>query len=875
MAKKIAVIDGNSLMHRAYHAIHTPMVAKDGTPTNAIFGFLQMFCKLIESTNPDAVVCAFDKGKPEHRLAELPQYKAQRPHMDEELRVQFPVIEELLESMNVPVIVYPGWEGDDILGTIAARNEKLGYQTLLVTGDKDACQLVTDLTCIVHTKKGISDVEVLDPSAVMEKYGVTPSQFRDYLGLMGDASDNIPGVPGIGPKTATSMLQKYNDIEGVYDHIDEFKGKQKEKLEENKDLAFLSRQIATIVTDLDFECDLEGLSFPDFNPEHVSDAFGKYSLVSPLTRVLKLSGATPTSQKLSLTLGAFLDPEEWKSHVSDACSRGERIGCAFEKSNQDTIFGMQLDMCFTTSAGNILLSDQDAKEALIFCLQNGTLTSLDAKETLQLVYPPDSSMKAEISRDELYAAQIFDISLAAYALQSTVSSYTYETLAEAYLDSSLPDYESHGEVLALHATLCRILADKLEEALSYDKSETVYNTIDMPLVPVLVQMERIGLPLDIEHLKDIGEEAKQKLSGLASRIYEIAGEEFNIDSPKQLAHILFEVMGIVPIKKNQRGYSTDASVLKELSKTHEIAHLVIEYREISKIKGTYIDSLPNSRGGDKRLHTVFHETVTATGRLSSSDPNLQNIPVRSDFGRQIRTCFVPLEAGDVFLSADYSQIELRLLAHLSQDPHLIEAFNSGTDFHAQTAARVFGKDVTDITPELRSRAKAVNFGIVYGQQAFGLSQTLDIPRKEAQEMIDMYFAAYPKVREFLDSIVEGAKEAGFAETIYGRKRHIPELRSKNKQVYGVGERTAMNHPMQGTAADIIKLAMIDVQKKLNEGNFASQLLLQVHDELDFSVPKIEIESVSALVKEAMEGIVSLSVPLSVDISYGANWAEAH
>ena len=480
-----------------------------------------------------------------------------------------------------------------------------------------------------------------------------------------------------------------------------------------------------------------------------------------------------------------------------------------------------------------------------------------------------------MSDGEVLSADGFDLSVAGYVLNSSLSAYTYDSLMEALAASTLPEAETDAERAAIRATAARLLKGLLEEALKKDGSWDAYADIDLPLVGVLAVMERVGAAIDAERLEALGREAQAEVDGLTAQIYELAGEPFNLSSPKQLAHILFEVLELPPVKKNQRGYSTDAKVLTELSAIHPLPDLILRYREFSKIKNTYIDALPRMRAADGRVHTQFNETVTTTGRLSSSDPNLQNIPVRTEFGRQIRSCFVPLRAGELFLSADYSQIELRLLAHLSGDEHLVAAFNSGADFHASTASRVFGLPVEAVTPELRSRAKAVNFGIVYGQQAFGLSQTLDIPVAEAREMIDRYFEAYPGVRTYLDETVAEARERGFAETMLGRKRHIPELKSSNGQQRAFGERTAMNHPMQGSAADIIKMAMNEVQRRLLAEDFEAQLMIQVHDELDFSVPAGEVERLAAMVKEVMEGVVSLKVPLIADVSWGPTWAEAH
>lgn len=875
MSKKIAVIDGNSLMHRAYHAVQTPMTAKDGTPTNAVFGFLSMLCKFIEIAEPDAIVCAFDAGKPTHRIEALAQYKAQRPPMDEELRVQFPVMEELLAAMAVPVVKVPGWEGDDILGTIAARDEELGYETLLVTGDKDAYQLAGELTRIVTTKKGITDITVNGPAEVEERYGVTPAQFIDYLGLMGDSSDNIPGVPGIGPKTATKLLQAYGSIEGIYEHIGELKGKQRENLENNCETAFLSREIATIVRDLDFPLDLENASFPAFDAADVEEAFGKYQLASPLARVLALIDAEPPSRELEFALAPELAGADGAAEVARAIAAGETIGVAFVDPEQVSLFDDGAAAAFVTDKACVTASGEEALDLFASIVRDGAFCALDVKADVHRVYPADTAEAARVTASEVLSMRGFDLGLAGYVLNSSTSAYTYDSLMESMAGATLPAAETDAERAAIQATAARMLQGLLEEALRKDETWGAYADIDLPLVGVLACMERVGAAIDVPRLTELGERAQAEVDELTAQIYELAGETFNLSSPKQLAHILFEVLELPAKKKNQRGYSTDAKVLKELSAIHPLPDLILRYREFSKIKTTYIDALPRMRAADGRVHTQFNETVTTTGRLSSSDPNLQNIPVRTDFGRQIRSCFTPLAEGELFLSADYSQIELRLLAHLSADEHLVAAFNSGADLHTSTAARVFGLAPEDVTPQLRSRAKAVNFGIVYGQQAFGLSQSLDIPMVEAKEMIDRYFEVYPGVRAYLDDTVAAAKESGFAETMFGRKRHIPELKSSNGQQRGFGERTAMNHPMQGTAADIIKMAMNEVQRRLLAEDFKAQLMIQVHDELDFSVPEGEVERLAAMVSEVMESVADLRVPLLVDVSWGPTWAEAH
>ena len=874
MPKKVAVIDGNSLMHRAYHAVPPTMNAPDGTPTNAVFGFMSMLIKFVEMAQPDAIVCAFDAGKPAFRMQALEQYKAQRPPMDEELRAQFPLIEDLLGSMNIPVVKLEGWEGDDVLGTVSARDEELGYETLLVTGDKDAYQLASDLTRIVTTKKGITDVVIYGPDEVFERYGVTPAQFPDFLGLMGDSSDNIPGVPGIGQKTAAKLLARFGSMDGIYENLGELKGKQLENLQNNKDQAYLSRTVATIVRDVEFPLDLESTHFPSFTEEQVTEGFRKLRFNAHLAKVLALAGMKAAPQKPAVAKGEVLDPSEAAALVEGAIASGEQIAIALEESAQASLFP-EVRLCFAVGERAVITQGERAEELLARVVREGRFAAHEVKKLLQTIYPADSGVPARVTDDEVRSARFFDVALAAYALNSSARGYELGALVEEHCEGVLPEAKDDDARLVLDARAIQTLVAPLRRALEEDGTLDAYERIDVPLVAVLAVIERTGAAIDADRLAQLGRETGTAVDALRAQIVELAGEDFNVDSPKQLGHILFEVIGLTPKKKNQRGYSTDASVLKELAKEHELPGLVLRYRELAKIKSTYIDALPRLRGEDGRVHTTFNETVTTTGRLSSSDPNLQNIPVRTDFGRQIRACFVPLAEGEVFLSADYSQIELRLLAHLSGDEGLIEAFCSGEDFHAKTASRVFGLPVEEITPELRSRAKAVNFGIVYGQQAFGLAQSLDIPFGEAKEMIDRYFEAYPGVRTYLDETVAQAKRDGFAITMFGRKRHIPELRASNATTRAFGERTAMNHPMQGSAADIIKLAMTEVDRRLAEGGFKAKLLLQVHDELDFSVPTDEVDAVATLAKEVMESTAQLKVPLIADVSWGANWAEAH
>ncbi|MDO4399972.1 MAG: DNA polymerase I [Coriobacteriia bacterium] len=893
MPKTIAVIDGNSLMHRAYHAVPPTMNAPDGTHTNAVFGFLSMLFKFIDTAKPDAIFCAFDVGKPKFRLELMEKYKAQRPPMDQELREQFPVIDDVLTALGIPVVKMPGWEGDDILGSIAAQAEARGWDCLLVTGDKDANQLATEHVSIVNTKKGISDIIIYTPAMVQEKYGVSPEQFPDFLGFMGDKVDNIPGVPGIGEKTAAKLLQRFGSMEGVYENLGELKGKQKENIENNREEAFLSRTVATIVTDLELpaEVDLEGTAFPSFDADEVRAAFAKIGMRTHLVKALRYAGvdegpeaqAAQQAVKIEFDASAVLHDDAAKAFVDEAAALGKTVGVAWREGERDSLFGSGMEVAVSGADGVAALSGDDAVWALQTLLRSATVVAYDFKALVQAVFPKDSSLPADVDAKTVARAHFFDVTLAAYALDSGAKDYPLADLADRYLHAALPETgDDEQAALALEAVTLRLLRDALQKALDDDGSLAVYRDFDAPLVPVLAQMERTGAALDTDALAELGTFANERIVEYRQQIFEAAGEEFNIDSPKQVGHILFEVMGMKALKKTARGFSTDASVLTKLAESADLANghpevpqLILDYREFAKVQSTYIDALPKMRAGDGRIHTSFNETVTTTGRLSSSDPNLQNIPVRTDFGRHIRECFVPLAPGERFLSADYSQIELRLLAHLSEDEHLIAAFKSGEDFHAETAARVFGVPVADVTPQMRSRAKAVNFGIVYGQQAYGLSQSLRISFGEAQEMIDRYFSVYPQVRAYLDAVVAKAAETGYAETMFGRKRHIPELMEGNRQRRQFGERTAMNHPMQGSAADIIKKAMADVQRKLAAGGYGAKMLLQVHDELCFSVPEAEMDAVRDLVKETMEGVVDLRVPLVVDAQYGDNWGQAH
>ena len=913
--KVVAVIDGNSLMHRAFHAVPPTMNAPDGRPTNAIFGFLNMFLKMIDALGPDAVLCAFDRGRPQVRMDMLPQYKAQRPPMDPGLRQQFPMVKELLDRIHVPILEAEGWEGDDILGTCARLGEQAGCDMLLVTGDRDMYQLSTEHVKIVGTKKGLSDVMIMTPESVQDLYGgITPNLVPDFYGLKGDSSDNIPGVPGIGPKKASALIAQYGSLDEVIAHADEVKGKMGENLRAHIDDALLSRKVATILTNAPVEVDFSAVAFPAYTADDVAAALGEVGIGAMQNRFIALlSGdaahitAMPGFElpvmRVTVDAATGEGAEDAARELARAIEAGEWVAATVDEDKEsDALFGLARTLWVATSealiacnepegalSASVQLPGIDCEHGLIagvlaHLFAVAQVVSPDMKALLHELAPIDSVRPQLMDPLDADPARIFDTTVAAYLLDSSRSDFSDAYMAETYLDrASLPAVAGEDGALedapapaARAAALALAVREPLAAALAADGAEEVFTQIEMPLVPVLVAMERAGMLVDPDRLSGLSAGLAGEIDELGAKIHELAGEKFNISSPMQLSHILFDVMGLPTkgLKKTQRGYySTNAKVLDDFARDNEFVRLVLEYREKAKIKSTYLDALGPLRRGDGRVHTTYNQTITATGRLSSSNPNLQNIPTRSALGHTVKTAF-SAGAGKVFVAVDYSQIELRLLAHLSGDAHLVAAFNEGEDFHAETAARVFGVPVGEVTPELRSRAKAVNFGIVYGQQAYGLSQVLDIPQREAKAMIDAYFSAYPGVRTYLDQTVEDARRDGYAETMYGRRRPIPELKMKNPVQRGFGERTAMNHPMQGTAADIIKIAMVRVSRRLREEGLAARLVLQVHDELDFECPADEVERLCAMVRDVMENVARLRVPLIADASYGETWAEA-
>ena len=882
--RKICVIDGNALMHRAFHAISTSLRSSDGTPTNAVFGFFNMFCKFVSELKPDVTLCTFDHGKATHRLELFGDYKANRPKMDDDLRVQFPVVEEVLHSMDVPIIVEEGWEGDDVMGTISKMCSDNNLTCYLVTGDKDMNQLVANNIFTVTTDRKAKDVIIRDSEAVKARFGVRPDQIIDYLAIVGDHADNIPGVEGIGEKGAAQLLEKYGTLDKIYENLSDFKGKRLENLINHKDDAYLSQKLATINTELNLDLDLNSIQSFNYDENALNETLEQFELrataasFKKMMNVLKLNESDNLETSDNLAIPDFIDFDEARKLIEKAILDGESVGASLvfptkaylkkHPEGSDTV-GISTDKLITCT------SCDEARSLIELSLKKSLLVAYDVKEVAELAYPHDSSVVSNLTEEEMLHAKTFDVHVCSNMLDSYKTFRTQEeffsSLNRAYsVDDDICKRASEFAYLSLFEK------GEQEKKLEADPPlKKLFFELEVPLTNVLSIIERNGCRLNDDTLRNLKDLCDEQISELSEKIFDLAGHDFKIESPAQLSIVLFQEMGIKPLKKNKSGYSTDAKVLKELSEEHEICNFVIKHRELSKLKSTYIEALPKIRLSDNLVHTKFNQAVTATGRLSSSDPNLQNIPVRTDLGRKIREAFVPLNDGELFMSADYSQIELRLLAHLSEDEHLIDAFQSGRDFHTQTASRIFGVSESEVTSAMRSKAKAVNFGIIYGQQAFSLSKQLGVSYGEAKDIIDRYYYSYPQVRVFLDTVVSDATRDGFAKTMFGRKRMIPELQSQNKQIQAFGQRTAMNHPMQGSAADIIKMAMIKLADEMVKRDLKSKILIQVHDELDLSVVEGEYEEVCALVKEIMENTTKLKVPLTVDISSGKNWSEAH
>lgn len=880
MEKRLIIIDGNSIINRAFYAL-PDMSNSEGLKTNAIFGFVRMMFKIIEDYQPTHMSVAFDKKAPTFRHKQYADYKAGRKKMPDELAQQLQPLKDLLDKFNINRLELEGYEADDLIGTVARLGEENDFKVYIVTGDKDAIQLASNKTTTLITKKGVGEVEEYDYDSVLERYEMTPTQFIDLKGLMGDKSDNIPGVPGVGEKTGIKLLKQYSTIENLIEHTDELKGSIKKKIEENKDLALMSKELATIITNVPIEVKLEDLEYGDYNKDDVVEKFKEFGFTSLITKLLDIEGGETTiKEEIDLKI-------EHLDNVEDFIKKAEEnkkviIDVIGKEGN---ILDKRVLYVFLSLDGNeIYYVNEDELPQIKTLLSNPEIKKhgYDLKEDYILLKPYEIELN---SMD-------FDITIAEYLIDSKSStSYECSAIAMKYLTRKIKSKEDllgkgakakkfdEIEFDELSVYIGDILNTvngvypKMEENLKETEMDGLFYHVEMPLVEVLGSMEYIGMKVDKDQLNELKEKFTTIINELENEIFELAGEPFNINSPKQLGVVLFEKLGLPVIKKTKTGYSTNAEVLEKLRDKHEIIDKITEYRQIVKLNSTYVEGLLkiiNPKTG--RIHSSFNQTITTTGRISSTEPNMQNIPVKTEMGRDIRKVFVADENCKL-VDADYSQVELRVLAHMSGDENMIDAFKHGEDIHSKTASQIFDVDIKDVTSKQRIEAKAINFGIIYGKTDFGLSQDLNIPVTTAKAYIDSYFNKYPKIKEFMDEAVESATETGYATTILNRRRYIPEIKASNFIVRNQGKRFAMNAPIQGSAADIIKVAMVNVYNKLKENNMKSRLILQVHDELIVEAVDEELEMAEKIVREEMENAQSMDVKLDVDLNTGDSWYE--
>ena len=878
---KLLLIDGNSIINRAFYGImgSKMLMTEDGTYTNAVYGFLSILFKELDDIKPEYLVVAFDLKAPTHRHKMYDKYKANRHGMPEELAMQMPILKETLKAMNVCIIEKEGYEADDILGTLAKWGQKEELEVTVLTGDRDSFQLIDKniKVRIPRTKMGKTETEDYTVGKIEEEYGLEPLDLIEVKGLMGDTSDNIPGVPGVGEKTALNLIKQYKSIDEVYNHIDEQKGKLKEKLSENKDLAYLSRTLGTIDINAPIEKDLGAFQVEEWNKPEVLEIFKKLKFNRFIDRfaLQENIGATSFSDsQINTEIEHEKIVDKTKLAELKQQIQGNKAMYYYLTEEKFIIYSPKTNKCF--SIENI----QDFKD--IFEDKNILKCSYKQKEEFIILWNKGIEAKN----------LMFDIAIAGYILNSNINKYTIEYLANEYINFDIAEYLSNTEETGVEQItlfdnaeepkedktyiysyaiykLYNVLTQKMEEAGSID----LFNKIEMPLTEVLASMQYEGIYIDKQELLDFGKELQEKIDILTQEIYELTGEEFNINSTKQLGEILFEKLKLTAKKKTKTGYSTDVDVLEKIKYEHPVIEKILEYRQLQKLNSTYVEGLIPYIDETGRIHSKFHQTVTTTGRISSTDPNLQNIPTRMELGRKLRKVFKP-EQGYIFVDADYSQIELRVLAHISKDKNMIEAFCNNEDIHAQAASKVFNIPLEEVTKEERTKAKAVNFGIVYGISEFGLGEQLGVSRKKAKEYIEQYLDKYSGIKEFMTNIVEETKEKGYVETLYHRRRYVPELKSNNYMVRQFGGRVAMNTPIQGTAADIMKIAMINVYNKLKENNLKSKLIVQVHDEILVETLESEKEQVKQIVKEEMENVIKLKVPLLAEVEEGYNWYEA-
>jgi DNA polymerase I len=880
--EKFIIIDGNSLLYRAFYAL--PLLQnRRGEHTNAIYGFTNMLLKLLEEEEPDYVAVAFDPPKPSFRVRIDQSYKAQREKTPAELGEQIQRTRELLEAMRIPVFEVEDFEADDVIGTLADYFAREKHRVTVVSGDADLLQLVGDRITVMLTKKGISQMERYDQALLKEQYGLSPEQVIDFKALKGDPSDNIPGVPGIGDKTARSLLEKYGTLEKIYENIDQLKGKLADNLQKYRDQLYTGRDLVTLRRDVPVELDREDCRFNEPDYERLLPLLAELEFKSLLARLKPGVNEKFMQSDRNLQAEQLKTPDDL-SRILDGLEEGASLALQVELSGgwpywKQPVFALAIaldpDKSYYLDPSAFGKEEIKIWKCLADTRKKGiALLVHNAKLWHHLFL--DQGLKPPLF--------IFDTQLAAYLADPARGGYDLPGLLQFYLGLETgqnsgrkkeePDFSLRGPQLAEDARRLYPLRETLEGQLKEQELESLLYDLEMPLAAVLARMERQGMTVDIDYLRDLSSEICSRLEELAVNIYAQAGEEFNLNSPQQLSKILFDKLQLPEIRKTKTGRSTDARVLEELAFHHEIAALLLHYRQLTKLEGTYLSGLIDLVDlREKKIYTTFNQAATATGRLSSSDPNLQNIPIRLEEGRRIRRAFIPSGKGKIFFAADYSQVELRILAHLSQDPILVEAFKTGQDIHRRTAAEVNGIALEEVTPLMREKAKAVNFGIIYGSSDYGLAQGLKIPRAEAKAYIDSYFDRYRGVKEYMTMITEQAREMGYVMTMMNRRRYLPEIRSSNHNIRSFAERMALNTPIQGSAADIIKLAMLKIDQIIGEGGFKAAMLLQIHDELLFEIEEAELNFFAPMIKREMEQAYTLSVPLQVDLKWGCNWEE--
>jgi DNA polymerase-1 len=833
---ELFLVDGNNLAYRAFFALPEELATTEGFPTGALLGFTNMLFKLLSDYRPKGVAVAWDT-RPVHRAAQAEAvevvYKQGRPRMPDLLAEQFPHFRPIVEAFGYRNLEFEGWEADDVIATLATRADEEGIKTCVVSTDRDAFQLVSENVCLMMTPRGVSDVNVYTPDRVEARYGIRPDQIPDFIGLKGDTSDNIPGVPGIGDKTAGQLVAQYGSLEGVLEHVDELSPARRKNLTEFADQARAAKALATMRRDLELDSDPAELVLAPPDRAELRETFRRFEFRALLGRVDELDEAVPARERISAGTAVA-----WREEPSNSLLQSpDPVGIAADEGRIALALGDE-----------VVVSQRPER-------LEGTFVAHDAK-----------ALRVDAADDTMILAYLIEPARSEYLLDDLAAEYAVEAVAE-------PEAEEETARLVRHAAVTLRLRDPLLQRVRERGAEPLYRDVEMPLVGVLAQMEVAGVRIDTYRMGEITARLADRVEELESRAYELAGEEFVLGSPQQLGRVLFEKLELTVGRKGKTGYSTDAKVLRAIREEHEIVAVVEEWRELSKLLNTYLRPLPDMIGEDGRLHTTFNQTVAATGRLSTTNPNLQSIPIRTELGREIRSAFVA-EPGARLISADYSQIELRILAHVSGEPKLREAFERGEDIHTATAAEVLGVEPAKLTPGERSIAKMINFGIVYGISAFGLSENLEIPREQAQEYIDAYLARFPFVQDFIQRTIEQAERDGYVTSLLGRRRPVPELRVRNRATRGFGERVAVNFVMQGSNADIIKVAMVAIERRLRDEGRSARLVLQVHDELLLEAPDAETSVVKELVREEMCSAYPLDPPLAVDVGAGDSWADA-